>query len=175
MKRLLVLSYYFPPLGMSGVQRVLKLVKYLPRFGWQPVVVTPGFTGTYAYDQDLLAEAAAPVFRTFSLDPLFLSPQKHDAGLAARRGFLAWLNHWFIPDNKIGWIPFAVRAGMRAAQRYPIDAILSSAPPYSSHLAGVILKRALGKPLVSDFRDSWTNYTWVSYPTRFHRYYDQAL
>ncbi|MBE0585718.1 MAG: glycosyl transferase family 1, partial [Desulfofustis sp.] len=54
MKKVLVIAYYFPPLGGSGVQRVLKFVKYLPQFGWQPTVLTIGPTAYYAHDESLL-------------------------------------------------------------------------------------------------------------------------
>ena len=176
MKHLLILSYYFPPVGQSGVQRVLKLVKYLPQYGWQPVVITPAHGGSGVYDTELLADAGStPVIRTCSLDPLFLTPRRAAARSPQRGGLVAALSRWAIPDNKLGWIPFALRAGRSAAARYPIAAILSSAPPYSSHLAGLRLRRALGKPLVSDFRDSWTRYTWVSYPMPLHRRLDRWL
>lgn len=175
MKRLLVLSYYYPPLGQSGVQRVLKLVKYLPRHGWQPVVVTPRAVRSDTDDPALLAETAAPVYRTASLDPRYLSARRRGAAPAMGRGPLSAVNRWLVPDNKLGWVPFAVGAGRRAAREHRIDAILSSAPPYSSHLAGLALKRATGVPLLCDFRDAWTRFTWGRYPTPLHRACDRWL
>lgn len=176
MKRLLVLSYYFPPLGMSGVQRTLKFVKYLPQFGWQPVVLTIKPRGSYGYDPALLDEIPGTVIaRTFSLDPLYLSPSKHRPSAAARRGMVAGLNRIFIPDNKLGWIPFAVSRGLSLAKEQSIDAIYSTAPPFSSHLAAMALKRKLGKPLICDFRDAWTQNPLAAYASPLHKRYDSFL
>jgi glycosyltransferase involved in cell wall biosynthesis len=176
MKNLLILSYYYPPLGLSGVQRTVKFVKYLPQFGWNPIVIAPRPRGSYVYDQALGAEVAqAPVFRTLSLDPLFLSPRKHTGDSLNKNALVSRLNRWLIPDNKSGWIPFAVQAGLKAARQFPIDAIYSTAPPYSSHLAGVLLKKFLKRPLVTDFRDAWTSYTWTKYPVRALQQLDHRL
>jgi glycosyltransferase involved in cell wall biosynthesis len=165
MKNLLILSYYYPPLGLSGVQRTVKFVKYLPQFGWNPIVIAPYPRGSYVYDPALCAEVdRAKVFRTWSLDPLFLSPKRDTGYSLSRNPISASLNRWLLPDNKAGWIPFALQAGIRASKSYHLDAIYSTAPPYSSHLAGVLLKKLLGRPLVADFRDAWTSYTWTKYP-----------
>ena len=176
MKNLLILSYYYPPLGLSGVQRTVKFVKYLPQFGWNPIVIAPRPRGSYVYDQALGVEVAhAPVFRTLSLDPLFLSPRKHTGASLDKNALVSRLNRWLVPDNKTGWIPFALQAGLKAARRFHIDAIYSTAPPYSSHLAGVVLKKLLKRPLVTDFRDAWTSYTWTKYPVRALHKLDHRL
>ncbi|MDP2808405.1 MAG: glycosyltransferase family 4 protein [bacterium] len=176
MKNLLILSYYYPPLGLSGVQRTVKFVKYLPQFGWNPIVIAPRPRGSYVYDPALCAEVAqAPVFRTFSLDPLFLSPRKHTGASLEKNAFASRVNRWLVPDNKTGWIPFALQAGLKAARQFPIDAIYSTAPPYSSHLAGVLLKKLLGRPLAADFRDAWTSYTWTKYPAGALKKLDHRL
>ena len=70
--KVLVIAYYFPPLGLSGVQRTLKFVKYLPQFGWQPIVLTVTPTGYFAQDPTLLDELDGlniEIIRTGSLDP----------------------------------------------------------------------------------------------------------
>lgn len=176
MKRLLVLSYYFPPFGMSGVQRTLKFVKYLPEFGWQPVVLTVEARGSYGYDPGLLEEVPqAEIHRTLSLDPLFLSPKGQRPNAAARRGWVAMANRLFVPDNKLGWIPFAVRRGLKIFHTAPIHAIYSTAPPFSSHLAALRLKVRSGRPLVCDFRDDWTGNPLASYASRWHRKLDLSL
>jgi len=156
MRNLLFLSYYFPPAG--GVLRIVKLAKYLPRFGWHPLVVCPRPRGIYRFDPSLARDTArSEVFGTFSFDPAFLSAKRNDPSLISRRrGLIGSVNSFFIPDSRIGWVPFAVRRGLQLARCRPIDAIFSSAPPYSSHLAGLILRRATGRPLVCDFRDAWS-------------------
>jgi len=176
MKNLLILSYYYPPLGLSGVQRTVKFVKYLPQFGWNPIIIAPHPRGSYLYDPALCAEVAqAKVFRTCSLDPLFLSPQKNTGSALHKNSLASRVNRWLVPDNKSGWIPFALQAGLKAARQFPIDAIYSTAPPYSSHLAGVLLKKLLGRPLVADFRDAWTSYTWTKYPSGTLRELDRKM
>lgn len=176
MKRLLVLSYYFPPFGMSGVQRTLKFVKYLPEFGWQPVVVTVAARGSYGYDPGLLEEVSrAEVHRTFSLDPLFLSPKGQRPNAVARRGWVAQANRLFVPDNKLGWVPFAVRRGLKICRTAPVDAIYSTAPPFSSHLAALRLKAETGRPLVCDFRDDWIGNPLAAYASPWHRKLDLGL
>jgi len=156
MKDLLFLAYYFPPSG--GVLRLVKLAKYLPHYGWRPLVVCPRPRGIYRYDPGLIDEAGrCPVFRTGSLDPTFLFPPRTDAlKIGGRRRSIDRWNRLFIPDNKIGWIPFAVSCGLKIARSFPIKAIFSSAPPYSSHLAAAILKKILHRPLICDFRDAWS-------------------
>ncbi len=176
MKRLLVLSYYFPPMGMSGVQRTLKFVKYLPEFGWQPVVLTIKPRGSYGYDPALLEEIPdTEIVRTFSFDPLYLSPSKHRPSAVARRGMISGLNRFFIPDNKLGWIPFAVSRGLSIAKEQSIDAIYSTAPPFSSHLAALALKRKLRIPLICDFRDAWTRNPQAAYASPLHQRLDRFL
>ncbi|MBI4726472.1 glycosyltransferase [candidate division TA06 bacterium] len=176
MKNLLILSYYYPPLGLSGVQRTVKFVKYLPQFGWNPMIITPHPRGSYVYDPSLSEEVKqARVFPTFSLDPLYFLPSKRRPSLTNSPELGSSINRWFIPDNKLGWVPFAVKAALQASRLNNIDAIYSTAPPYSSHLAAVFLKKLLQKPLVTDFRDAWTDYTWASHPTPFHHHVDLGL
>lgn len=178
MKRLLVLSYYFPPLGMSGVQRTLKFVKYLPQFGWHPVVITPDHRGSYGHDPALLDEIPATrIVRTFSLDPLYLSPRRPDPrAINHHRRAIAAVSAACVPDNKVGWIPFAVNAGLAAARQGPVAAVFSSAPPYSSHLAALVLARALSLPLIVDYRDAWSQDNPLSHlPTAAHRRIQLAL
>ena len=174
-KRVLVLAYYFPPMGLSGVQRIAKFVKYLPEFGWDPTVITPEPAGYFAFDHTLSEELQQipqiKVVRTGSLDPTRVVSRKQ-GGLFSRSLFrkaAGLINRWlFIPDNKIGWVKQAFDAGIDEAQDYPFDAILSSAPPYSSHLAGLALKDHLRIPLILDFRDDWVGNPRHQYPTRWH-------
>lgn len=156
MRNLLFLAYYFPPSG--GVLRLVKLAKYLPRFGWRPLVVCPRPRGVYRNDPGLLSDLGeSRLFRTRSLDPSFLLPPRADAAkVSGRRGLIDRLNKLFVPDNKIGWTPFAVNCGLSISRTVAVDAIFSSAPPFSSHLAGVLLGKLLRRPLVCDFRDAWS-------------------
>jgi glycosyltransferase involved in cell wall biosynthesis len=180
-RRVLIVAYYFPPMGFSGVQRVVKFCKYLPDFGWQPTVltVTPG--GYFAYDASLQREmehAGVETVRTYSLDPTRLFGSGKTVPLPSEnvRGVLARVSQWvFAPDNKVGWLPFAYRAGSRAMREGRFDAVFSSAPPYTSHLVAALLARRFDVPFVADFRDDWLDNPRHVYPTPAHRRLHAAL
>ena len=179
-RRVLVIAYYFPPMGLSGVQRVAKFVRYLPHYGWHPDVLTVEPAGYFAYDETLLHEVedADPLIRrTRSFDPtrLFGKRTVPMPSETRRRWWSFLTNLLFVPDNKIGWIPFALRAGHRMMRTHRYDAILSSAPPYTAHLVGARLSRRHGVPLVVDFRDDWVGNPRHVYPSRLHRWAHQRL
>lgn len=168
MNRVLVIAYYTPPLGLSGVMRVTKLCKYLPESGWEPVIITVKPVAYYGYDPELLGELKNSVLiRTGSLDVNRLiqivreraggSSGGRSAGVPVRAGS-RWArlpNFVLLPDAKIGWLPFALRAGRRAIAQYQPRVIFATAPPWTALLAGVRLARESGRPLVADFRDPW--------------------
>ena len=174
-KRVLVVAYYFPPMGGSGVQRVAKLVKYLPRHGWAPEVLTAEPGGYLAFDASLLDEieaAGVPIHRTSSWDPTRLFRRRQATGLPredVRRRVSEWSQYVFVPDNKIGWAPHALRRGRQLLAARPFDAIFASAPPYTALLVAARLSRTSGLPLVTDFRDDWLGNPRHVYPTSMHR------
>jgi hypothetical protein len=184
-KKVLIIAYYFPPLGMGGVQRTAKFVKYLPQFGWKPYVLTVKDVEYMAKDDSLLDEIPhqAQIIRTGSFDPLrilFLAKkvvgktrEREAAANSAgkSRGF-SWL---FFPDNKVGWIPFAVRKAISLCRRETIDLIFSSSPPPSAHLAAYLVRRATGIPWVADFRDPWIGYKLEKPPTPLHLFFKRRL
>ncbi len=180
-RRLLVVAYYFPPMGLSGVQRVAKFVKYFPEFGWDPVVLTVDPGGYFAYDESLekeIAELDVPVHRTSSRDPTRLFGQQETVAMPSglsRRILASLTNFFFIPDNKIGWKRYALDEGRKLLEKESFDAIFSSAPPYTAHLIGADLSREFGLPLVTDFRDDWVGNPRLSFPTPLHRKRHQAL
>ncbi len=171
-KRVLVVAYYFPPAGGPGVQRVLKAVKYLGLSGWQPTVLTVADGAFPQHDPSLAADVppGVEVVRTRALDPFGLygrlTGKKGTAavpvGTAAGGGGAAdrlarWVRaNLFLPDARVGWVPFARRAGLRMHRARPFDAVLTSGPPHSVHLVGRTLARRTGVPWVADFRDPWT-------------------
>ncbi|MBN1542348.1 glycosyltransferase [candidate division KSB1 bacterium] len=181
MKKVLIIAYYFPPSGGAGVQRTLKFVKYLPEFGWQPLVLSAENADYPALDESLLAEIPpdTPVYRSKIVEPYSLyrrlTGQKGaatDIAVLSRdparplstRERLSELirSTFFIPDARIGWYPFAVSLGKKIIAREKIDLIYSSAPPYTTHLIGRALHRSSRLPWVADFRDSWIG--WLSAP-----------
>jgi glycosyltransferase involved in cell wall biosynthesis len=189
MKRVLMISYYFPPMGMSGVQRTLKFAKYLPCYGWQPHILTVSTPSYFAFDVSLLDELSDStlVHRTGSWDVLSLldsfgrgqpsihSGQSVDPPERLRALLSLCSQALFQPDNKMGWLPFALRKGMRLVAKDSFDLIYSSAPPYTDHLVGLALKSLSKRPLVVDFRDAWTQNPLHTYVTPVHLWMNQFL
>lgn len=181
MKRVLVIVYYFPPMGMSGVQRIAKFVKYLPEYGWKVDVLTVRPGGYFAFDHGLEEEtrlSGARIHRTASWDPTRLFGQQKTVGLPAEptRNFLSRAGQFiFVPDNKIGWFLPAIRKGKSILRSAQYDAIFASAPPYTAHLIGAYLSRWSGVRLVTDFRDDWVGNPRHWYPTPLHRTLNQRL
>ena len=174
MTKVLIITYHWPPAGGPGVQRVLKFARYLPRFGWDPLILTVSRGEYPARDESLSGEIPAQmeVFKTRSIEPFSLYKRLTGlseyesiptAVLAERQG--GWKKkaaHWvrlnlFIPDAKIGWLPFAVSAGKSIIDRYQPAIIFSSSPPPVVHLIAKKLKNKRRLKWVADFRDPWTD------------------
>ncbi|MCY4170488.1 MAG: glycosyltransferase [Bacteroidetes bacterium] len=175
MNNVLVIAYYFPPLGLSGVQRTAGFVRHLPKYGWQPTVLTAKPAGYFAYDESLWTPIEAmgiSVIRTPSLDPtrMFRSYSTVTLPPERKRKVLSSLSNWlFVPDNKIGWMPFAILKGINQLKRQRFDLILSTAPPYTGHMIACHLSKKLNIPLMIDFRDDWVGNPRHDYPTKLHR------
>ncbi len=173
-RRVLIISYYFPPSGGSGVQRSLKFVKYLRTFGWEPVVLTvdPEYAAYPDLDEAMAAVVPESVacFRTKSWDPyrLFgrLKGQKKSDTVSV--GFLSerppsaldkvarWVRaNLFLPDARVGWNRYAKKEASFLIEEGDIDAVFTTGPPHSTHLIGQALHRQYGMPWVADFRDPW--------------------
>jgi len=168
MKRVLLVSYYFPPLAGSGVFRPLRLAKSLPGAGWQVSVITVSAQARVLKDETLSAEVPAEtrVERTFSLEPrnALLALGKLGLGGLVRRS-QPWLR---FPDDQRGWVPFAVRGAMRLLDSAPHDVVVSTSGPTSAHLVAREIHRRSGIPWVADFRDEWTTNPYLRYPTAWH-------
>ncbi len=184
-RRLLVIAYYFPPMGLSGVLRISKFVRYLRDFGWNSTVLTVGEVSYYAHDYSLLEEVIAAgvrIERTASLDPLALLRRvrrnRETVAMqpAGRRRFLSGVTHTFLqPDNKIGWKRHALRRAKELIAEEPFDAILATAPPFTSFLIGRQLQEQFDIPLVVDYRDPWLDNRNYFYATPMHRRYAAGL
>jgi hypothetical protein len=171
LKRLLIITYYWPPTGGSGVQRWVKFSKYLPEFGWQPVVYTPENPEQLARDESLLADIpdCAEVLKTPIREPYTFyrrltggkPGQEVNPVNAQRKNWKQRLSLWirgncFIPDPRIGWVRPSVRFLKKYLAEHPVDAVVTTGPPQSVHLIGLGLKKALGLRWIADFRDPWT-------------------
>jgi hypothetical protein len=145
MKRVLMVAYHFPPLhGSSGIQRTLKFAKFLPEFGWEPIVLS---AHPRAYEQtsdDQLADIppAVRVYRAFALDTA-----RHLA-LAGR-----YPHSLARPDRWRSWWLGAVPAGLWITRRFAPDILWSTYPVATAHTIGGTLQRLTGLPWVADFRD----------------------
>lgn len=184
MKHVLIVTYYFPPSGGPGVQRVLKFTRYLLDFGWRPVILTVKDADYPARDESLLKDipSEAIVYRTAIREPYDLyrkfTGKKKGTPVdvntipkpGERRSFQEWLAELlratlFIPDARIGWLKPAVAQGLEAIREHDIQAIYSSSPPYTCSLIARRLKRETGLPWVAGFRDPWTGF--LSTPKRW--------
>ncbi|MCX6139595.1 MAG: glycosyltransferase [Candidatus Kapabacteria bacterium] len=177
----LVFAYYFPPMGLSGVQRVTKFVKYLPENGWQPHVITAGPTAYYAHDPSLLDELEGRdivIHRTSGTDPNSLLKDKGTLKMPrewVRKLMRAASDTVFIPDNKKGWAKQALVLARELVKEHHFDAIFVSGPPFSSMMAAAKLSEETGIPLVVDYRDLWYGNQFHVYPTPWHAHRHKAL
>ena len=167
MKKVLFISYFFPPIGGGGVIRVTKFVKYLPVFGWRPLVLTVK-EGFYPVKDASLLDDIPPeaiVKRIKYFEP------GHWFKRRLWQSFLANFFYpiFFIPDAQMLWIIPAVIAGWRLIKAHKIEIIFSSSRSYSDHLAALILKRITGVRWVADFRDEWTTSPHFKFVTPIHR------
>lgn len=171
--RVLVVAYFFPPIGGAGVFRALKFVKYLPEYDWRPYVLTIADDPAWPHDSTLLNEvpSAVHVERVrpaweFRQLVRFLQPLDRLRGGWRLLALLNWLR---IPDDKISWIGPGYRRARKLIKAHHLDVIFTTSAPYSSHLMGYWLKRTTGLPWVADFRDEWADNPCDGLqPTRLH-------
>jgi glycosyltransferase involved in cell wall biosynthesis len=164
-QRVLMLAYYFPPLGGGGVQRTLKHAKYLPSAGFDVIVVTGTGRGFPLRDPGLARELTpgTVVLRARAL-PLQYARWKME-GVLRRLGQPTWpasIIGW--PDEMVGWLPGAVHQALRAVRRYRPDVLYTTSSPVTAHAAGLIVQRLTGLPWVADFRDPWTRHPHTPQP-----------
>lgn len=174
MKKLLIITYYWPPSGGAGVQRWLKFVKYLRDFGWEPVVYTPGNPELPELDPTLAKDIPTGIkvittnlWEPYSAYKRFIGRGKNEkisAGFLTEKkkpGFTENIAVWirgnlFIPDARKFWIRPSVRFLDRYLRENPVDAVASTGPPHSCHMIGLGIKKRLNIPWIADFRDPWT-------------------
>jgi len=196
LKRLLIITYYWPPTGGSGVQRWVKFSKYLPEFGWQPVVYTPENPEQLARDESLLKDipACAEVIKTHISEPYEIyrrltggkAGQEVNPVNAQQKTWKQRLSLWirgncFIPDPRVSWVRPSVRFLKKYLREHPVDAVVTTGPPQSVHLIGLRLKKELGLRWIADFRDPWTEMFYYKHlglsaaADRRHRRLEQAV
>jgi len=188
MKRVLVLAYFFPPLGGGGCQRTLKLVRYLEPQGWRSSVVTTAGRDYWILDPTLEDEIpeSAEVLRVGGLTagkflqalarvgvPVQEPQGRRDSGpLGALRAIQRWT---LLPDGYRGWAHAAQRAAEVRIGRGGVDAVWTTSSPESAHLAGLALKKRHRLPWVADFRDPWVGRVTYHPPTSWHDARNRAM
>lgn len=171
MKQVLIITYYWPPSAGSGVQRWLKFSKFLPEFGWQPVIFTPENPDFALTDPSLSEEVTPttevlkfPIWEPYQLlrkikrdklaDPSRILEQKEPSRLDK---LAVWIRgNALIPDPRIFWVKPSVSFLESIWQQNRFEAIITTGPPHSMHLIGRNLKRKTGTPWLADFRDPWS-------------------
>ncbi len=180
MKKILMIAYSFPPVGGGRVRRILKFVKYLKEFEWEPIVLTVKKPSVSVYDYDLINEIPQDIkiIRTNSIESNnrisnILKPEntkttkKFSMIKDIFYSFLSKLKWWIlIPDTRVGWIPFAVLKGSSVIKNEKVDVIYATGEPFSSFLTGVLLKFITRKPLIVDFRDEWVEFNRYFFPQK---------
>ena len=172
-RRVLIVTFYWPPSGGGGVQRWLKFAKLLPEHGWSPIVVTPSNPDVPVADDSLLDEVsedlevwAFPIHEPSRwLRTLRLGSKTGSRLGAESRSDSSWLakligwirGNLFVPDARVGWVRPTTKHVLRKLRESPVDLIVTTGPPHSMHLIGLALKRATGIPWVADFRDPWSS------------------
>lgn len=181
-RRLLVLCYFYPPLAGGGVHRVLGFTRHLLRYGWRSTVVCAGPEDYWVVDESLLGRVPeeVEVVRVAGGSALsrWLRLRRSDRGrrpgdtFAGLRRMADWA---LVPDPYVGWAGRAKAAGEAVIARGNVDAMLSTSPPDSVHLAARDLRRRHRMPWVADFRDPWMGLHLRTPPTTWHRRHQAAL
>jgi glycosyltransferase involved in cell wall biosynthesis len=179
-QKILVVTYYWPPSGGSGVQRWLKFVKYLPDFGWKPYVCTPDNPALVQRDESLLADVSPeaeiirlPIWEPYNIffklsgggkdsvvKPSELSLQKKKTFFQKTASWIR--GNFFIPDPKIFWVRPTVKFLHQYLKEHKINNVITTGPPHSVHLIGLGLKKknpALN--WIADFRDPWSEWSFL--------------
>ena len=175
MHKVLVIAYYFPPMGLSGVQRTLKFVKYLKNYGWEPTVITTSDVAYFAHDDSLqkeLDDTGIRVIRVTGSDPNSLLSKKGTVKLPSefvRKTFNRMSQIFFIPDNKLSWSKMAYKKSIELLANEHFDCIFISGPPFSQFDVFSEIKKTHNIPLILDYRDLWVDSYFSFYPTPFHR------
>ncbi len=181
MFKVLVIAYYYPPMGLSGVQRTLKFTKYMPQFNWEPTVITTGKTGYFAHDLTLLDEAKKAgviIKRTEAFDPQSLLKRKGTMKMPpeiVRKTLSRISKTLFIPDNKKFWSLKAYNFAASILKQEHFDVIFVSGPPFSAFISAAKLRERFNIPLIIDYRDPWTGNQFSFNPTPYHAWKHKKL
>lgn len=197
-KKILIITYYWPPAGGPGVQRWLKFAKYLPEFGWEPIIYTPENPSYPLIDDSLLKDIPKDleIIKTKIWEPYQLaeklnkSNKKFKAGqfdVGTNQSWKSKLSIWvrgnfFIPDARVFWVKPSVKFLKKYLEENHIETIVTTGPPHSMHLIGLELKNLNPKlNWIADFRDPWTEISYYKHlkltksSDKKHRYLEKLV
>jgi len=180
-KPILIITYYWPPSGGSGVQRWVYFSKYLKKLGYSPIVLTIDLkSASYpAIDRSLINETQGiPVHYVKSFNWIKIyswfkkgKKEKIPQGEFSKKGLVDHIaafirGNFFIPDARVNWAKSAIKEALRIVKSHKIEKIITTGPPHSTHLIGLNLKKQLNFKWIADFRDPWTD---IFYVKSFYR------
>jgi len=190
-KKVLIITYYWPPSGGPGVQRWLKFAKYLPDCNIEPIIIAPHpDVAEYPIrDTSLLNDVSSDIEVHLTDNSSFYDTYKKftKAKSAPYSGFANDANpsfkqkisrffrgNFFLPDSRRGWNKFAYNKAAELIKKYDIDTVITTSPPHSTQLVGLKLKNRLGVKWIADMRDPWTDIYYYNnfYPTTIAKYID---
>ncbi len=172
MKRVLIITYYWPPSGGGGVQRWLKFAKYLPEFGWQPVIYTPENPDFEIRDPGLEHDVnpsteviRRPIWEPFGVYRKVMGKgaTQNQGVVSGKQSILGRLMVWiraniFVPDPRKYWIKPSAKFLVTYLEKHPVDILVTTGPPHSMHLIGLQVSKVTGIPWIADFRDPWSDW-----------------
>jgi len=172
-QRCLIITYYFPPLGGGGVQRISKLAKYLALLGWDISIITATEKNNIIPDDPALLDQLPSTFDIIRIPGIKLPAPK--SSKINRSSFLKrWISAFiYIPDIRKKWIPQLRQAVNNQLKQKKFDCIILSIPPYSIGQYAVELSRTVDTPVILDMRDPWTLNPYKIHPTPLHRLIDR--
>lgn len=164
MRNVLFITFRFPPIVTPGTFRSGKFAKYLPEFGWRPIILTAGAAPSNQIDSRLLSELPGGII-------VKTVPTK----IPTLRT-VTFLRKW-LPMLAIDslWRPYAFKVALKLIDQWKCEVILSTSPPPACHLLAIDLKKVTGLPVIVDYRDPWTDNPHGYYPTRWHRWHSYKL
>ncbi|MEJ2006086.1 MAG: glycosyltransferase, partial [Cyclobacteriaceae bacterium] len=163
MKSVLIITYYWPPSGGSGVQRWLKFANYLTAMGWHPIIVTPENPQFELRDTSLEREVhpdievlKLPIWEPYQVFDKIRGGEKHEQGHTSIAPWAKFIRgNFFLPDPRIFWKRPVLKFLSEFLKQREVDFIISTGPPHSMHLIARNLKKKFGIPWLADFRDPW--------------------